>query len=143
MRGHVSVLIRKDYLGVGGVSAKNLLGWGYILDFLEILVIVGEIPEHWLVLDERSDGTFIHDSYNLNKNRSEEGLLSFNIIIIRTVMKRQLCKFKENCKNFKAGEECKFSHDKCKFGENCKDISSCLFYHESSGQSTFNKRDNN
>lgn len=66
MRGHVSVLIRKDDLRVGRISDNNLLSGCYDLDILDILLIVGEIPEHWLVLDERSDGALVHDSYNLN-----------------------------------------------------------------------------
>ena len=55
-------MVGEDDLGVGGVSAEDLLGGRNVLGVLGVLVVVGEVPEDGLVLDERSDSALVHDS---------------------------------------------------------------------------------
>ncbi len=47
------------------------------------------------------------------------------------VPRKKLCKFKENCKAFLAGNECQFSHEACRFDAKCNKGESCIFYHPS------------
>lgn len=46
----------------------------------------------------------------------------------RSTDKRPLCRFKENCKNYKEGN-CQYSHALCRFGENCTK-SNCPYTHD-------------
>lgn len=68
-------MIGERNLRVGRIPAEDWLNGRHVLEILDVLVIVGEVPEGWLVLDERSDGALVHDSYNLNIVSHQAGSL--------------------------------------------------------------------
>lgn len=54
-------MIGEHNLGVGWIPAEDLFDRRNVLGILGVFVIVGEVPDDWLILDERSDGALVHD----------------------------------------------------------------------------------
>ena len=49
--------------------------------------------------------------------------------------KKGICKFKGDCKNYKMGQTCPWSHETCKFGTNCNRGDKCPYFHDNSNNS--------